>query len=68
MITTMQISSTEAGDTQAGVFARDVIGFGEAGLGSEAGQIVDYDDVSFDVYFGNTATLNSSFDGWTDMR
>ena len=58
----------EAGDTQAGVYARDVIGFGEAGLGSEAGQIVDYDDVSFDVYFGNTATLNSSFDGWTDMR
>ncbi|QNI95843.1 metallopeptidase [Synechococcus sp. A15-127] len=58
----------EAGDTQAGVYARDVIGYGEASLGSEAGQIVDYDDVSFDVYFGNTATLNSTFDGWTDMR
>ena len=58
----------EAGDTQAGEYARDVIGFGEAGLGSEAGQIIDYDDVSFDVYFGSTATLNSEFDGWTDMR
>ena len=44
------------------------MGFGEAGLGSEAGQIIDYDDVSFDVYFGSTSTLNSSFDGWTEMR
>ena len=58
----------EAGDTQAGLYARDVIGYGESGLGSEAGKVVDYDEVSFDIYFGNTSTLNDNFYGWTDMR
>ena len=58
----------EAGDTQAGLYASDVIGYGESGLGSEAGKVVDYDEVSFDIYFGNTSTLNDNFYGWTDMR